>query len=152
MLAVQAALGSMIPSGAGRIITVYGNLGDRGVPNLSAFAASKAAVARLTETLGAELAGTGVVALCLHPGFVRTPMTERLAWGDEGRRWVPGFGERAEADWGDGESAIQAVEQILAGKADALSGRVIYAGEGFDRLAQHSEGNPDLRRLRINVV
>jgi NAD(P)-dependent dehydrogenase (short-subunit alcohol dehydrogenase family) len=80
MLTAQAALKAMLPAGRGRILTMYGNLGERGTPNLSAFAAAKAGVARFTETLAAEVRGTGVIVLCMHPGFVRTPMTEHLAW------------------------------------------------------------------------
>lgn len=79
----------MIQQGAGRIVTVYGNLGDDGTGNVSAFAAAKAAIARFAETLVTELEGTGVVALCMHPGFVHTPMTEHLASSSDGRRWLP---------------------------------------------------------------
>ena len=46
MLTAQAALTWMLPSHWGRIVTVYGNLGDRGLPNVSAFAAAKAGVAQ----------------------------------------------------------------------------------------------------------
>ena len=70
---------------------MYGNLGDRGLPNVSAFAAAKAGVARFTETLANELDGTGVAVIGIHPEFVRTPMTERLAWSNEGRQWLPSF-------------------------------------------------------------
>lgn len=149
MLTAQAALQTMLARGNGRIITMYGNLGDRGAPNLSAFAAAKAGIARFTESLAAELAGTGVVALCLHPGFVRTPMTERLAWSDEGRQWLPQFGERAERHWGDGQAAVQLIGEILAGAADELSGRIVHAGDDLADLAHRAAANEELRRLRI---
>src|SRR5579859_4482398 len=42
-----------------RLVTVYGNLGDRQRGNVSAFAVAKAGIARLTESLACELAGTG---------------------------------------------------------------------------------------------
>lgn len=92
MLCARAALSTMLPRGAGRIVTVYGNLGDDGRAHLSAFAAAKAGVVRFTETLASELAGTGVVAVCMHPGLVHTPMTEHIASGADGQRWMPGFG------------------------------------------------------------
>jgi NAD(P)-dependent dehydrogenase (short-subunit alcohol dehydrogenase family) len=149
MLTVHAALQTMLYEGRGRIITMYGNLGDRGTPNLSAFAAAKAAVARFTESLAAELAGTGVVALCMHPGFVRTPMTERLAWGDDGREWLPEFGLRAEGNWGDGRAAVLLVDQILAGAADGLPGRIVHAGDDLVAVALQASGSEDVRRLRI---
>ena len=71
MLTARAAA-VMLPRRAGRIVTVYGDLGDHGTPHLSAFAVAKAGIARLTETLAGELAGTGVRAFCVHPGFART--------------------------------------------------------------------------------
>ena len=41
-------------------MTVYGNLGDRQLGNVSAFGVAKAGIARLTESLACELDGTGV--------------------------------------------------------------------------------------------
>lgn len=149
MLAAQAALVSMLPTGRGRIVTVYGNLGDHGRPNVSAFACAKAALARLTETLANELAGTGVIALGLHPGFVRTPMTEHLAWSDPGQQWLPDFKEHAEANWGNADPALTAFERILAGDADSLAGRILYATDDVDRVCELAHTNPDLRRLRL---
>ncbi len=148
MLFVQAAARSMIEHGTGHIVTVYGNLGDQGGPNVSAFAAAKAAIARLTETLATELEDTGVVAVCLHPGFVRTPMTERLAFGAEGRRWLPEFEQHARTHWGDGTSAVGLVRRILNGEADRWSGRVLRTA---DSLADPPDPADNTRQLRIDL-
>lgn len=148
MLCVQAAASSMIEQGAGHIVTVYGNLGDHGTGHVSAFAAAKAAVARLTETLATELEGTGVVALCLHPGFVRTPMTEHLASSADGRRWLPEFAEHAPARWGDGSSAVDLVRRVLNGDADEWSGNVIHVGDTF---VDPLDTSTERRRLRIHL-
>jgi 3-oxoacyl-[acyl-carrier protein] reductase len=149
MLTTQAALHSMLPARQGRIVTIYGNLGDHGLANVSAFAVAKAGVARFTETLASELAGTGVVAIGLHPGFVRTPMTERLAWSEEGRRWLPGFGDHAEKTWGDGAGATQMLDQVVAGAADRLAGRILHPDDNLEELRKSADGNPDIRRLRL---
>ena len=151
MLVAQAALATMLPRRRGRIVTIYGNLGDRGGPHLSAFAVAKAGVARLTETLANEVKDMGVVVLGMHPGFVHTPMTERLARSEEGQRWLPRFGVRVEERWGDGESAVHLVEQILAGAADEFSGRTIYTGEDLQHLAERIALDPELRRLRLQL-
>jgi NAD(P)-dependent dehydrogenase (short-subunit alcohol dehydrogenase family) len=92
MLTSQSALRRMLAAGTGRLVTIYGNLGDRQLGNVSAFGVAKAGIARLTESLACELAGTDVRVIGIHPGFVRTPMTEKLAWGEGGRAWLPGFG------------------------------------------------------------
>jgi NAD(P)-dependent dehydrogenase (short-subunit alcohol dehydrogenase family) len=149
MLCTREAITLMVPQGAGRIVTVYGNLGDDGREHVSAFAAGKAAIARLTETVASELDGTGVVAVCVHPGFVRTPMTERLAYHPEGREWLPGFGRRAAEHWGDGAAAVELIQRVDAGDADGLAGRVLQVGDDLASLTRDCAVDPNLRRLRI---
>ena len=149
MLCARAAMRLMVDHGAGRIVTVYGNLGDDGREHVSAFAAAKAAIARLTETLAAELDGTGVVAICIHPGFVRTPMTEHLAHSAEGTQWLPSFGEHAADHWGDGTAAVDLIHRITAGRADQLTGRVIQVADDLEALTKTCRADPDQRRLRL---
>lgn len=151
MLCTRAALTTMIPRRAGRIVTVYGNLGDDGREHVSAFAAAKAGIARFTETLASELEGSGVVAVCMHPGFVRTPMTEHLASSMDGRQWLPAFGDRASDHWGDGTSAQHLMRRIIAGDADALAGRVVVVDDDLSDLAATGTDEADLRRLRIRL-
>ena len=51
MLTARSAVGRMVRARAGRLVMVYGNLGDWLGAHVSAFAAAKAGVARLTEVL-----------------------------------------------------------------------------------------------------
>jgi len=150
-LTAQEAARRMVARRGGRLITTYGNLGDRGTPNLSAFASAKAAVARLSECLAAELREAGVLVFCVHPGFVRTRMTQTLAWGEAGQRYLPRFGERAEAHWGDGREATALVDEIRAGRADALAGRVLFVDDDLAALSEQVTRSPDLRKLRITL-
>lgn len=149
MLCAQASLPLMSAQGAGRIVTVYGNLGDDGLEHVSAFAAAKAGIARFAETLAAELSGTGVLAVCIHPGFVRTAMTESMAYSDEGRAWLPEFAERAADHWGEGDGAVDLVRRISAGHADTLGGRIIHVADDLDDVSEVCASDPDRRRLRI---
>lgn len=122
MLTAQCAISRMLAAGGGRLVTIYGNLGDRQQGYVSAFAVAKAGIARLTESLACELAETQVRVLGVHPGFVRTAMTEQLAWGQQGRAWLPGFGETAERRWTDAQAAADLVTAIALGAADQLTG------------------------------
>jgi 3-oxoacyl-[acyl-carrier protein] reductase len=149
MLTARSALERMVRSRRGRLVLVYGNLGDRLGAHVSAFAAAKAGVARLTEVLAGEVEGSGVRVFGLHPGLVRTPLTERLARGEEGRAWLPGFGRGVEDRWGDGRPAADLVEAIALGRADDLSGRTLHAGDDLAELAGRCRLDPDLRRLRL---
>ena len=87
--------------------------------------------------------------LAMHPGFVRTPMTEMLAWSEPGRTWLPEFGHGAEQRWGNGRSAADLVDAIASGAADELTGRVLRAGDDLAALVARHANDPDFGRLRL---
>jgi short-subunit dehydrogenase len=64
----------MLKSGAGRILNVASTASFVPVPQLSVYAAAKAYVLSLTESIAEELRGTGVAATALCPGFTDTAM------------------------------------------------------------------------------
>ena len=84
-------------------------------PDWSAYAVSKAAVSRLTDTLAAALDGTGVTLLEVSPGLVRTDMTETM-WGPPD-----------EQPWNDVARVVEVVRRFAAGDLDALHGRFVHA-------------------------
>lgn len=61
-----------IPRGSGRIVNISSIGGRIGVPHLSAYAAGKFALTGLSETLGAELAKSGIAVTTVTPGLMRT--------------------------------------------------------------------------------
>lgn len=73
----------MLRQGSGTLVAVSSMAGHRGLPWSTAYSASKAAVIAFMDGLRMQLAGTGVHAMTLCPGFVRTPMTAHL------RHWLP---------------------------------------------------------------
>jgi NAD(P)-dependent dehydrogenase (short-subunit alcohol dehydrogenase family) len=89
--------------------------------------------------------------LGVHPGFVRTPMTEQLAWGEQGQAWLPGFGETAEQRWGDAQPAIGLITTIALGAADQLTGRILHPGDDPSALTEQCHSQPDRRRLRLDL-
>jgi short-subunit dehydrogenase len=58
--------------GKGGVINVASAAGFTAAPRMAAYNVSKAGVVSLSETLAAELAGTGVAVTVLVPTFVRT--------------------------------------------------------------------------------
>ena len=83
MLASQAAVPRMIESGGGSIINITSVAGIRAWSD-AAYAASKAGIIGLTQTLAAEYGRYGIRANAIAPGAVYTPM---VAWqlSDEAR-------------------------------------------------------------------
>lgn len=75
----RAVIPSMIAGGYGRIVNVASVAGKEGNPNASAYSASKAAVIGLTKSLGKELAKSGVIANCVTPAAVRTPIFDQMS-------------------------------------------------------------------------
>ncbi len=74
---IEAVLPGMISRKAGHLVGVSSLAGYRGLPGSGGYAASKAAVTNLLESLRVELQNHRVAVTTITPGFVRTPMTAR---------------------------------------------------------------------------
>ncbi len=61
-------------NGGGSIVNVASTLGQRPVPDTSAYSASKAGLINLTQTMALELAGSNIRVNCVCPGIVDTPI------------------------------------------------------------------------------
>ena len=63
--------------GWGRLITVASTAGLKGYSYVSAYSAAKHGAVGLTRAVAQEVAGTGITANALCPGYLNTEMTER---------------------------------------------------------------------------
>ncbi|WP_454041715.1 SDR family NAD(P)-dependent oxidoreductase [Cellulosimicrobium sp. Marseille-Q8652] len=77
-LGVRAVLPALRAAGGGSIVNVSSVEGMRGSPGLHGYVASKFGVRGLTKSLAVELGPENIRVNSVHPGFVLTPMTERL--------------------------------------------------------------------------
>lgn len=69
----------MAARGRGRILNVASIAAFQPVPGLATYAATKAYVLSLTESLAEELRGSGVTVTALCPGITATPMLDKAA-------------------------------------------------------------------------
>lgn len=69
---------SMLERNSGVLAAISSMAGHRALPGRAAYSASKAAVRVFMDGLRMDLHGTGVHAMTLCPGFVRTPMLKGL--------------------------------------------------------------------------
>ena len=74
----QLVVRPMRQSGYGKIIQLSGGGATNPLPNISAYAATKAAIVRFAETLAEELRGSGVDVNCIAPGALNTRMLDEV--------------------------------------------------------------------------
>ena len=78
LLVCQHAVRAMQPHRGGRIINVSGGGATNPMPRFAAYAATKAAVVRLTETLAEEYRDLGITVNAIAPGALRTRLTQQV--------------------------------------------------------------------------
>lgn len=111
LLCIQQVLATMRERRWGRIVTVASMAAHQAAPYIGAYAASKHAVLGLMRAVSAEVAGTGITANTVCPGYVRTPMTGRT---------IANIMEKT------GRSENEAMEALVGG---GRLGRLIEPGE-----------------------
>jgi NAD(P)-dependent dehydrogenase (short-subunit alcohol dehydrogenase family) len=126
----RAVVPGMRRRGYGKIVNLSGGGATAPLPRFSAYAASKAAVVRFTETLAEELADCRVDVNAIAPGALNTRLLDEvLAAGPE--RAGQAFFERSLKQRDDGGVPLQkgaALAVFLASAAsDGISGRLLSA-------------------------
>jgi NAD(P)-dependent dehydrogenase (short-subunit alcohol dehydrogenase family) len=115
-LCMSAAMRRMQPRGSGRIINMASDTAIKPFPNLSAYATSKAALLRLTDSFAEAAHQSGITIVAISPGMVKTDMTAVL----------PVAKHFANSDWTPADKVAQMCLEIAAGKADGLWGRYLH--------------------------
>jgi NAD(P)-dependent dehydrogenase (short-subunit alcohol dehydrogenase family) len=140
-LCSRAVLPGMVARRRGRIITTASGAGLGLWPYAAPYTVSKCAAIRFSENLAAEVAGHGIRTFSIHPGAVRTAMLEAYAGSPEDEKWFGGWFGKILADGRDvpPEHAANLVVFLASGRADALSGCYISAGDDVADMVRRAE-------------
>ena len=74
----RSAVRGMMRRRYGRVIAITSVVGATGNPGQSNYVAAKAGITGMIKAIAQEYAKRGVTANCVAPGFIVTPMTEKL--------------------------------------------------------------------------
>ena len=136
----RAFLPVLVEQNSGVIVNTSSVFGLLGMPNQSAYCASKFAVRGFTDSLRQELRGTGVSAVTVHPGGIRT----NIARNARIRKDPEGLGRNHEQMAADFEAitmttpdkaAVIICRGVERGKARILVGPDAYVFDALARIA-----------------
>jgi 3-oxoacyl-[acyl-carrier protein] reductase len=125
----RAVLPFMIRQRRGKIINLSGGGASSPLPNFSAYAASKAAIVRLTETLAEEVKGFNIQVNAIAPGAVNTRLMDEIlaAGAAAGEEMLARTRRQKETGGVPPERAAALAVFLASGVSDGLSGRLISA-------------------------
>lgn len=129
MLYSHAVLPHMLERSGGIIMNLGSYISIRPMAMSTAYAASKAALARFTDCLAADLAGSDVQVFCVSPGMVITDMTKDL----------PFIKEIPDEDFNQPEDIAALVCELASGNYRDLSGRFIHVRDDISSLLAKAE-------------
>jgi 3-oxoacyl-[acyl-carrier protein] reductase len=129
MLCCKSALPGMIERRRGKIVNLSGGGATAPRPNFSAYAASKAAVVRLTEALAEELKGFNIQVNAIAPGAINTRMLEEVfAAGNAAGEVALAQAKKQKQSGGDSLEAVIDLAIFLASEeSGGLTGKLISA-------------------------
>lgn len=124
---IQACYRDLMKAGWGRVVNIGSVSGLMGNPGQANYSSAKAGLVGLTKTIARELAGRGVTANVVAPGFIDTDMTREMpeATLKQALAAVP-MGRMGRA-----EEVAKAVGYLCSTGADYVTGCVLQVDGGM---------------------
>lgn len=123
----RAAVRGMMRRRFGRIIAITSVVGTTGNPGQANYVAAKAGSTGLMKAIAQEYAKRGITANCVSPGFILTPMTEKL--NDKQREMILAKVPCGRA--GTPEEVAAAVAFLASNEAAYVSGQTLHVNGGM---------------------
>src|SRR5580658_638629 len=123
----RAAVRGMMRRRFGRIIAITSVVGTTGNPAQANYVAAKAGVAGMIKAIALEYAKRGVTANCVAPGFIVTPMTDKL--NDKQREVILSKIPASRA--GTPEEVAAGVAFLASDEAAYVTGQTLHVNGGM---------------------
>ncbi len=149
MNACKAVLPHMIERRSGKIIVLSGGGAAGARPNFSAYAASKAAVVRLVETVAEEVRDHNIQINCMGPGGTYTHMTDEILRAGEKAGWKENE-DALEIRRTGGvapEKQMQLAVFLASEQSNHISGKLINVSDDWKKL-KDANVHPEVYTLR----
>ena len=149
MHSIRAVLPAMIERRHGKIIVLSGGGASNTRPNFAPYAASKAAIVRLVESISDEVREHNVQINCLGPGGSYTSMTDEILKAGE-RAGAAEIQDAEEIRLTGGITAEKQIKLALflaSDRSNHVSGKIIHVNDDWKKL-EHDNMRPDAFTLR----
>lgn len=123
----RAAVRGMMRRRFGRIVAITSVVGATGNPGQANYVAAKAGIAGMIKAIAQEYAKRGVTANCVAPGFIVTPMTEKL--NDKQREAIVSKIPASRA--GTTDEVAAAVAFLASNEAAYITGQTLHVNGGM---------------------
>ena len=123
----RAAVKLMMRKRFGRIIGITSVVGVTGNPGQANYTATKAGMIGMFKSIGKEYAKRGVTANCVAPGFIATPMTDKL--NDKQREAILQMVPAGRL--GAGADVAAAVVYLASDEAAYVTGQTLHVNGGM---------------------
>ncbi|SDW32746.1 3-oxoacyl-[acyl-carrier-protein] reductase [Litoreibacter albidus] len=123
----KGVLRGMMKARWGRIINISSVVGATGNPGQGNYAASKAGMVGMSKSLAYEVASRGITVNCIAPGFITTPMTEKLT--DDQKSGI--LGQIPAGRMGDAGEIAAAALYLASAEAGYTTGTTLHVNGGM---------------------
>lgn len=122
----RGALRGMMKARWGRIINITSIVGHSGNPGQGNYTAAKAGVLAMSKSLAMEVASRNITVNCVAPGFIETPMTDKLNDDQKARilQTIP------MARMGQGHDIAAGVVYLASDEANYVTGTTLHINGG----------------------
>ncbi|MDQ6834585.1 MAG: SDR family oxidoreductase [Actinomycetota bacterium] len=128
---VRAFLPILLAQRSGAIVNTSSVFGLLGFPGQSAYCASKFAVRGFTDSLRQELRGTGVRAVNVHPGGVKTNVLRNARYHDHPTQAGLSHDEASRQFEAMAQTTPERAAQIIHAGVQAGKARVLVGGDAY---------------------